>query len=104
MIPGRFILTLRRSGAGCAVDTVLQILTGSSLLEPGLRYESVNRQWEMAEFDYRPHGWPHARRFCVARRFIADDSTDTLFSMGRHVYRVWVTNMNLTPAGRMALL
>ena len=27
------------------------------------------------------------------------DDSDTLFSLGRHVYRVWVTNMNLTPAG-----
>ena len=35
----------------------------------------------------------------MARRFIADDSMDTLFSLGRHVYRVWVTNMSLTPAG-----
>src|SRR5439155_11214895 len=39
------------------------------------------------------------RRFCVARRFIADDSTDTLFLLGHHVYRVWVTNIDLTPAG-----
>jgi len=68
-------------------------------LLPGLRYEPVNRIWEMAESHHRPYGWPHARRFCVARRFIADDPGDTLFSLGRHVYRVWVTNMNLTPAG-----
>jgi hypothetical protein len=78
---------------------VARMTKGLKRLLPGLRYESVNRQWEMAEFEHRPHGWPHARRFCVARRFIADDSTDTLFSLGRHVYRVWVTNMHLTPAG-----
>lgn len=78
---------------------VARMTKGLKRLLPGLRYESVNRQWEMAEFEYRAHGWPQARRFCVARRFIADDSTDTLFSLGRHVYRVWVTNMNLTPAG-----
>ena len=54
----------------------------------------------MSEFDYRPQGWPHARRFCVARRFIADEENQpTLFSLGRHVYRVWVTNMDLTPTG-----
>ena len=54
----------------------------------------------MAEFDHRSHGWPHARRFCVARRFIAsEEAQPTLFSLGRHVYRVWITNMNLTPAG-----
>lgn len=65
-----------------------------------LQYQSVNSVWEMAEFDHRSHGWPHARRFCVARRFIPNEETQsTLFSLGRHVYRVWVTNMNLTPAG-----
>src|SRR6266581_2416004 len=67
---------------------------------PGLKYDSVNSDWEMADFEHCPHGWPHARRFCVARRFIPNDDTETtLFSLGRHVYRVWVTNMNLTPSG-----
>jgi hypothetical protein len=67
---------------------------------PGLRYESVNRQWEMAEFEYRPHGWPQARRFVVARRFIPDEEPQsTLFTLGRYVYRAWVTNMDLTPSG-----
>jgi hypothetical protein len=65
-----------------------------------LQYHFVNTAWEMTEFEYRPQGWPHARRFCVARRFIADEETQpTLFSLGRHVYRVWVTNMDLTPTG-----
>src|SRR6266849_2775346 len=69
-------------------------------LLPGLRYESVNRQWEMAEFDHRPHGWPQARRFGVARRLIPQEEPQTtLFILGRYVYRAWVTNMNLTPAG-----
>ena len=102
-----------RADSGFGFDPVLQALEKESVdyvvvarmtkglkrLLPGLRYEPVNPQWEMAEFQYCPHGWPQARRFCVARRFIADDSTDTLFSLGRHVYRVWVTNMSLTPAG-----
>jgi hypothetical protein len=43
----------------------------------GLRYESVNRQWEMAEFDHRPHGWPHPRHFVVARRFIPAEEAET---------------------------
>jgi Transposase DDE domain group 1 len=60
----------------------------------------VNRQWEMAEFEHRPHGWPQARRFVVARRFIPEDEAPiTLFTLGRYVYRAWVTNMDLTPAG-----
>ena len=69
-------------------------------LLPGLRYESVNRRWEMAEFDHRPHGWPQARRFVVARRFIPEEEPQTtLFTLGRYLYRAWVTNLELTPAG-----
>ena len=69
-------------------------------LLPGLRYEPVNRQWEMAEFEHRPLGWPQARRFVVARRFIPDgEPQSTLFTLGRYLYRAWVTNMDLTPSG-----
>jgi hypothetical protein len=67
---------------------------------PGLRYEPVNRSWEMTEFEHRSHGWPKARRFVVARRFIPQAETQpTLFTLGRYVYRAWVTNLPLTPAG-----
>ena len=69
-------------------------------LLPGLPYESVNQHWEMAEFEHRPHGWPQARRFVVARRFIPQEEPQTtLFILGRYVYRAWVTNMDLTLAG-----
>jgi hypothetical protein len=33
----------------------------------GLRYDPVNRDWEMADFEYRSHGWRKACRFVVAR-------------------------------------
>ncbi|MHB1937373.1 MAG: hypothetical protein ACYCOR_12405, partial [Acidobacteriaceae bacterium] len=60
----------------------------------------MNPQWEMAEFQYRPRGWPQARRFVVARRFIPDEEPQSaLFTLGRYVYRAWATNMNPTPAG-----
>jgi hypothetical protein len=66
----------------------------------GLRYESVNQNWEMAEFEHRSQGWPKARRCVVARRFISDQEVQpTLFALGRYVYRAWVTNLALTPAG-----
>jgi len=69
-------------------------------LLPGVSYESVNRKWEMAEFEHRLHGWPQARRLVVARRFIQKEEAETtLFAMGRYIYRAWVTNMSLTPAG-----
>src|SRR5438552_9469109 len=35
---------------------------------PGLRYESVNRQWEASEMAYQALGWPRPRRLVVARR------------------------------------
>ena len=36
----------------------------------------------------------------MARRFIPhDEPQTTLFILGRYVYRAWVTNMDLTPAG-----
>jgi hypothetical protein len=69
-------------------------------LLPRLRYEAVNRDWEMPDFEHRPHGWPQARRFVAAQRFIPEDEAQTtLFILGRYVYRAWVTNMSLTSAG-----
>ena len=103
-----------RADAGFGFNPILEILEAKPTqytvvarftqafkrLLPGLRYESVNRHWEMGECEYRPHGWPKARRFVVARRFIpGEEPESTLFTLGRYLYRAWVTNMNLTPAG-----
>jgi hypothetical protein len=69
-------------------------------LLPGLRYTAVNRDWEMADFEHRPHSWSQPRRFVVARRFLsAEEKQPTLFSLGRYVYRAWVSNLSLTPLG-----
>jgi hypothetical protein len=69
-------------------------------LLPGLRYAPVHRNWEMADIEHRSLGWPKPRRFVVARRFISEEETQpTLFALGRYVYRAWVTNLSLTPAG-----
>jgi hypothetical protein len=69
-------------------------------LLPGLTYQTVNRYWQMSECEHRLHGWPQARRFVVARKLLADeDAQTTLFTMGRYVYRVWITNLALTPWG-----
>src|SRR5664279_1298024 len=73
-----------RADAGFGFNPVLEILEARAAhyavaarltqafkrLLPGLPYKPINRLWEMAEFDHRPHGWPHARHFVVARRFI----------------------------------
>jgi len=66
----------------------------------GLSYHRVDTRWQMAELEHRFHEWPRSRRFVVARRLIEDEDKDTtLFAMGRYVYRVWVTNADLTPVG-----
>ncbi len=66
----------------------------------GLHYEPMNPHWESAEFEHRPHGWPHARRCIVARKLIQEsDPEPTLFALGRYVYRAWHTDLPLTPAG-----
>ena len=66
----------------------------------GLRYEAMNPRWEIAEFEHRPHDWPHARRCIVARKRVEDaDSEPTLFTLERYVYRAWHTNLSLTPPG-----
>ena len=66
----------------------------------GLRYEAMNPSWEIAEFEHRPHDWPHARRCIVARRRIEEiDPHPTLFTLERYVYRAWHTNLSLTPVG-----
>ena len=61
----------------------------------GLRYEPMNRSWEIAEFEHRPHDWPQARRCIVARRRIEEtDPQPTLFTLERYAYRACHT-----PAG-----
>ena len=71
----------------------------------GLRYSSVNRDWEMAELQLRPQSWSRARRFVVARRLLsADERQPTLFALGRYAYRAWVTNLSSHPSRRLAFL
>lgn len=66
----------------------------------GLRYERLNADWEIAEFEHRPHGWPHVRRCIVARKPIQEsDPEPTLFVMKHYAYRAWHTNLPLTAAG-----
>jgi hypothetical protein len=67
-------------------------------LLPGLRYEPANRDWEIAEFEHRPHDWQKGHRFVFARRFInPEEAETTLFAMGRYIYRAWVSTIPLTP-------
>lgn len=79
---------------------VARMIPSLQRLLPGLGYAPVSRDWEMADFEHRPHSWSRARRFVVARQFLAGDEKQlTLFALGRYVYRAWVTNLSLTPLG-----
>ena len=103
-----------RADAGFGYDPVFEKLEGhraeyavvarltASLkhLLRGLRYAPANAYWECGEGEFRALGWRQARRIVVARRAIEkDDPQPTLFAMGRYIYRAWVTNLDLTPAG-----
>ena len=87
-------------GLAAEYAIVARLTEGIRRRLPGLRYESVNRDWEMADIEHRSQGWKKARRFVIARKFIEPEETEsTLFSLGRYVYRAWVTDLSLTPAG-----
>ena len=64
-----------------------------------LRYVSLSRGIEIAEFHYQPIRWPHPSRFVVIRRPQPDDPTDqlTLFKLSQYHYQVLVTNLPLQP-------
>jgi hypothetical protein len=66
----------------------------------GLRYQRLNARWEIAECEHRPSDWRQTRRCVVARRPIEETEPEpTLFTLERYLYRAWITNLPLTPAG-----
>ena len=64
-----------------------------------LRYRTISRGVEAAEFCYQPHRWPRPFRFVVIRRPQPEEPTAqlTLFKLGRYHYQVFVTNLVLQP-------
>lgn len=66
----------------------------------GLCYERLNPRWEIAECEHRTSEGAPTRRCVVARRAIEEtDPEPTLFVLERYLYRAWITNLDLTPAG-----
>ena len=65
-----------------------------------LRYHRLNARWEIAEREHHPSDWRQARRCVVARRLVQETEPEpTLFTLERYLYRAWITNLPLTPAG-----
>jgi len=56
---------------------VARMMRSLQRLLPGLDYAPLSRDWEMADFEHRPHRWSRARRFVVARQFLAGDEKAT---------------------------
>jgi hypothetical protein len=103
-----------RADAGFGFDPVLAMLeqrpaqyavvarltTALKRILGSLHYQRLNARWEIGEFEHRLGGWPCARRCVVARRRIEETEPEpTLFTLDRHLYRAWFTNLELTPAG-----
>lgn len=63
------------------------------------RYRRVADSVSLTEFSYHPQGWPGPRRFVAVRRPVPEEPSWqlSLFRMGDYVYRVLVTNLELTP-------
>ena len=65
-----------------------------------LHFQRLNEQWEIAECEHKVSEKAPARRCVVARRRIEETEPQlTLFTLERYVYRAWLTNLPLTPAG-----
>ena len=65
-------------GSGAEHAIVARLTPGFRSLLPGLRYEAVNREWEMADCEHLSHGWAK-NRFVVARRFLEQQETQSTF-------------------------
>jgi len=65
-----------------------------------LRYHRLNTRWEISEREHHPSDWRQACRCVVARRLVEETEPEpTLFTLERYLYRAWITNLPLTPAG-----
>ncbi len=53
--------------------------------------------WEVAEFEYRCHGWQRSRRFVALRGLIQEDTEGRLFPQPHYEFFCYVTNLDLTP-------
>jgi hypothetical protein len=65
----------------------------------GARYQPVGGDVAVTEFRYQPLGWPGPRRVIAIRRPVPEEPSwqVSLFRLGKFVYQVIVTNLELTP-------
>jgi len=96
---GKFIGSLEDRGLGYVI--VAKEYRPIKSRARAARFQRLGNGFEVAEFRYRPHRWPKARRFVVIRRPIPEDPEEakqlTLFKDRRYGYSVLVTNLDLDP-------
>ena len=96
---GKFIGSLEDRGLGYVV--VAKEYRPIKSRARAARFRKLGNGFEVAEFQYRPHRWPKARRFVVMRRPIPEAPEEarqlTLFKDRRYGYSVLVTNLDLDP-------
>ena len=96
---GRFLALLERLGLSYVI--VAKNYKTLKARARQARFRSLRNGLAVAEFQYRAHGWPEARRFVVMRRPIPEDPIEakqlTLFKDRRYAYSVMVTNLTLDP-------
>jgi hypothetical protein len=64
-----------------------------------LRYSTISKNVQAAEFRYQPNGWPRPYRYVVIRRPQPEEPSEQLrlFKLGKYHYQVLVTNLTLKP-------
>jgi len=94
---GGFFSCLEENSVGYAIPA--RVTRPLSNRFGGLTYRTFKGGVELAEMGYQAMGWPLERRMIVIRRPIPDPPSWqlTLFKMGRHLYQVIVTNLDLEP-------
>jgi hypothetical protein len=94
---GRFLSYLEGESVGYAIPARATRPLANRF--GGLTYRAFKGNVEIAEMAYRAMGWERERRMIVVRRPIPEPPSWqlTLFKMGRHLYQVIVTNLDLEP-------
>jgi hypothetical protein len=89
----------RLEGQGARFVVVARLTRPLKRKLAALPYTEARPGIDTAELAYQPHGWQKPYRFVVIRRPKPEDPTDqlSLFPIGRYVYQVFVTNLDLLP-------
>ena len=87
--------------AGCGYIMVCQKHKVYLQMAHRAGFKEMSSGWAVAEFHFKPRGWPTAHRFVMVRRPLPEDPEEvrqlTLLKVGRYAYSGFVTNLDLQP-------